>query len=159
MIKDFDAVKLQLEELAPIINSFSSEAVQLKIVELILSGQMKSDELLNQENNETDSDALRPKAKKKRTKKTPVRSKDSGAPRPTQKRSPGDGAPATLDKLVENGFFKQKRTIKDIIDHCEMNMARKFKQNEFSGKLARLVRSETLTRTKNEDGLYEYVSK
>lgn len=157
MIKDFEDVKKQLEELAPIINSFSSEAVQLKIVELILSGKKESEAPISGEEQEVPPP--KPKAKKKRAKKAQAKSKEGGAARTTPKRSQGDGAPATLEKLVANGFFEQKRTIKDIIDHCETNLARKFKQNEFSGKLARLVRSETLTRTKNEDGLYEYVSK
>ena len=35
MIKNFDKVKTQLEELSDAINKFKSEAVQLKILELI----------------------------------------------------------------------------------------------------------------------------
>ena len=157
MFKNFDDVKKQLEELAPIINSFSSEAVQLKIVELVLSGR-KASEDISEQDEDPEKPATKPKARKRQAKK--VQTKGTGDSTSTaSKRSPGDGGPATLDKLVANGFFKQKRTIKDIINHCETNLARKFKQNELSGKLARLVRSEALTRTKNEDNLYEYVSK
>ena len=36
MIEQFDTVREQLAQLAPIINSFKSEAVQLRLVELIL---------------------------------------------------------------------------------------------------------------------------
>ena len=158
MIKNFEDVKKQLEELAPIINSFSSEAVQLKIVELVLSGKRNPKETI-EKGEVREAPALKQRVRKRRSKKVQGNSKEGGAVRSSPKRSPGNGAPATLEKLVDEGFFKQKRTIKDIVDHCETNLARKFKQNEFSGKLARLVRSGVLARTKNEDGLYEYVNK
>jgi len=41
MIKNFDKVKLQLNELAEVLNKFNSEAVQLKVVELLLGGTEK----------------------------------------------------------------------------------------------------------------------
>ena len=53
-------------------------------------------------------------------------------------------------------WVSKPKTIGDIVKHCEHNMARKFKQNEFSGKLARLVRDGVLKRGKNADGQYEY---
>lgn len=43
MIKNFEIVKKQLSELAGIVNSFKSEAVQLRIVELIF-GIMPEDD-------------------------------------------------------------------------------------------------------------------
>jgi hypothetical protein len=36
MIKNFENVKAQIAELASVINSFKSEAVQLRIIELVL---------------------------------------------------------------------------------------------------------------------------
>lgn len=38
MIKNFDETKRQLAELATVLNSFKSEAVQLRIIELVLQG-------------------------------------------------------------------------------------------------------------------------
>ena len=35
MIKNFEEIKTQLKDLSEIVNSFKSEAVQLKIVELV----------------------------------------------------------------------------------------------------------------------------
>ena len=68
----------------------------------------------------------------------------------------GNGAVATLTTLVEENYFEEARTIGDIVAHCEENLARKFKANEFSGKLGRLVREKTLARKKNADSQYEY---
>jgi hypothetical protein len=68
----------------------------------------------------------------------------------------GAGAVATLTQLLAGNFFDKPRTINDIIEHCKHNLARTFKPNEFSGKLARMVRNGALTRKKNADKQYEY---
>ena len=39
MIKNFDVIKEQLKELAGVINSFKSEAVQLRLIELVFEGR------------------------------------------------------------------------------------------------------------------------
>ena len=59
-------------------------------------------------------------------------------------------------QLAESDFFKEPRTINDIIEHCKHNLARSFRANEFSGKLGRMVRNEELKRKKNKDHQYEY---
>lgn len=71
-------------------------------------------------------------------------------------RGSGHGAVAALSELVDNGFFNKPKTINDIVSHCEEKQARRFKSNEFSGKLGRLTRDGVLDRTKNGDGQYEY---
>ncbi len=75
---------------------------------------------------------------------------------PKKKLSGGTGAKATLAKLMDGDFFTQPRTINDIIEHCKHNLARSFKANGFSGKLASMVRSGELTRKKNKEEQYEY---
>ena len=72
------------------------------------------------------------------------------------KSSPGEGAVAMLTKLYEEGFFEKAKTIGDLVEHCDVNFAKKFKANEFSGRLARMVREGKLKRTKNAEGQYEY---
>jgi len=152
VIKNFDEIKEQLKELSGVINSFKSEAVQLRIVELVF-GLTEEDET-QEENAET------PPPKKKRKKKG-VASKKAATKKKSgtsTKRASGAGAPATLTKLVEENFFSKPRSIGDIVEHCEHNLARKFKSNDFSGKLARLVRDGTLKRSKNTDNQYEYTN-
>ena len=151
MIKNFDEVKRQLKDLSEIVNAFKSEAVQLRVVELVFRLEQPEQDVA--EDVAEDSDSLKKKRKKKTSKKKTITNEGG---KKTTKRASGSGAPATLTKLVEDGFFSKPKTIGDIVKHCEHNMARKFKQNEFSGKLARLVRDGVLKRGKNADGQYEY---
>lgn len=150
MIKNFEEVKTQLKELSEVINSFKSESVQLRIIDLIFG--LKEPEL--EEEEEEDTPTTKRKAKKKtkkaKTKKT-VAKKKRGS-----KSQSGQGAVATITALSEGSFFDKPRTINDIIDHCSTNMAKKIKPNDISGKLARLIRDGVLTRNKNSDNQYEY---
>lgn len=151
MIENFDKIKKQISEFAGVINLFKSEAVQLKIVELILG------DITEEASEEEIKGGEKPKRKKvglyqKSTQKKP----DSSQSSHKKKVSGGAGSFATLTQLLEGDFFKQPRTINDIIEHCKHNLAKTFKANEFSGKLARMVRDEELTRKKNKDKQYEY---
>lgn len=154
MIDNFDEVKAQLKELATVVNAFKSEAVQLRIVEIVLSGSKFESVKSEDENPETSG---KPRQKRKRpTKKAPSdTTSGAGASKGTRKAS-GTGAIATLVKVYEKGFFSKGRTINDILEHCETNLARKIKANEISGKLGRMVRNGELTRLKNSDNQYEY---
>jgi hypothetical protein len=146
MINNFEVIKKQLGELASVINLFKSEAVQLKIVELIFTVQEEKSELIPPEG----------AAKKKIIKKKQIARGEKGS-RKKIKSAPRLGAVALLSKLCEGDFFKKPKTIGDIVKHAEVNYARKCKANEFSGRLARMVRGGQLKRTKNEDGQYEYI--
>ena len=153
MIKNFDEIKEQLKELSGVINSFKSEAVQLRIVELVFGLANEEDQV--EENPVTPPPKTKRKKKRATSKKTTSKSTTGKA----TKRASGDGAPSTLTKLVEENYFSKPKTIGDIVEHCEHNLARKFKSNDFSGKLARLVRDGTLKRSKNSDSQYEYTNK
>lgn len=149
MIRDFETVKAQLAQLASVINSFKSEAVQLRVIDLILGPQQDTGLA-----GTTSDDLASPKKSLRRTK-----SKGEGSKEPPEKKkriATSGGAVALLSQLVETPFFDKPKTIKDIIDHIKLNHARTFKANEFSGKLARLVRSKGLVRKKNADKQYEY---
>lgn len=155
MINNFEEVKNQLKELATVINTFKSESVQLRIIEIVLSeGKFSA--------STGDSEIKRdkpnkPKRKNQRTKKTATTSNNSGDDTLNgKKRSSGAGAVATLLSVYQAGFFAKPRAIKNILEHCETNLARKIKANEISGKLGRMVRNGELTRAKNSDGQYEY---
>lgn len=151
MIKNFETVKAQLADLAGIINSFKSEAVQLRIIELVLGGSKA-----NEEEKELDEETTgQKKGSRQRRNKRPIKGAKDGSKKPG-KSSGGTGAVATLMRIAETDFFAKPRTINDIIDQCKNKYARHFKANEFSGKLGRMVRESELTRQKNKDKQYEY---
>lgn len=93
--------------------------------------------------------------RKSRTKQSPKADDAAGTKKRT---SSGGGAVATLVKIFEEGYFKQPRSIGDICAHCEVNLARRIKPNEISGKLGRMVRNRQLSRTKNSDNQYVYTN-
>lgn len=155
MIRNFDAIKEQLRELSAVINSFKSEAVQLRLVELVFEATESSDA-------DAVDDAGKPKAKPKP--KRPMRRKaaKSGPDSPTKAKGKAKGkagrpgGKSMLVRLHGEGFFKKAKTIKQIVEHCEQNLALKYKQTDFSGPLGRLTRDGALSRKKNSDKQYEY---
>lgn len=154
MIENFDEVKRQLKELSDVINAFKSESVQLRIIELVF-GEVST---ANDDEGQVPPDVKR-RTRRKRTVKKGSNEESAVEGQPTKsgkKRSGGSGAVSTLVSVFEKGFFAKPRAIKDILDHCETNLARKIKANEISGKLGRMVRNGKLTRSKNADGQYEY---
>lgn len=155
MIDNFEEVKNQLRELADVINKFTSEAVQLRIVELVLGGTSHA----SPTDADSSKDELEVPSPRRRAKK---RTKLSGASSDVAKKKPspaGQGPVSTLANLATGDFFDSPQSIKSIIEHCEVNLARKIKQTDISGKLARLVREGVLKRAKNSDGQYEYSKK
>lgn len=143
----FNEMKEKLGQVADILNQFKSEAVQLKVLEFLMSDSPGSS---------NESDVI--KKKRKRTKRERPGS-DSTTPR-AKRKSPsigGKGAYVTIGNLIESGFFKQPRTLKDIIEYCDKKKALKFKANEISGKMVRYLRDGKLSRDKNKDGQYQYV--
>ena len=158
MIKDFDTVKSQLKELAEVINAFKSEAVQLRIIDLVIGGAPLAAKL------ETPPPPLadpQPKPAKPRKRARKPASADSSSQPAKTTRGPAKGRPGgkvTLDTLVSEGFFKSAKTIGQIVDHCDSSLAMKYRQSDFSGPLMRLVREKSLSRKKNTDGQYEYVA-
>jgi len=153
MIKNFDELKKQLRDLADIINGFKSEAVQLRIMELVFQGA---------DGHEDDGDvdeAKNPKRKRKEKKTVSTRKTVAVEGKKKPARGGKSGPATVLTQLIEEGFFKANRTLNAIIDHSGKKKARKFKSNELSGPLARFVRDHRLDRDKNKDGQYEYFKK
>jgi hypothetical protein len=157
MIKNFEEIKKQLNELSSVINSFKSEAVQLKIVELIfqrsISEKLEKKDLLSDPSSNNENPLI---AKKKVSSRRRKAKDESGE----KNKRPVKVGPATvLSELIGDGYFDEARTIKDIIDHSDKKKARKFRANELSSPLARFVRDGRLKRDKNQDNQYEYTKK
>jgi hypothetical protein len=154
MIKDFEKIKEQLSELAGVINAFKSEAVQLRLIDLIFELPSSEEESKSETNiKKKTRSSQKPKTTKKKAAGKQGRS-NSNAPKKTA--PVGTGAVAILSQLATSDFFNEPKTINDIVTHCSTNLARHFKTNAFSGKLARMVRNGELTRTKNSENQYEY---
>jgi len=152
MFKDYESTKKHLAELATIVNSFKSEAVQLRIVELLFKDIAQNKE----DGEQLDTGSKKPLEKKTTKKKKSNSSSDNGA----KKSNRGRPGPAViLNRLYTEGFFKKKRMIGDIIAHCSSKLAFQYKTPELSGTLARFVRDGKLDRDKNAEDQYEYVQK
>jgi len=152
VIKNFDELKKQLSDLAGVINSFKSEAVQLRIVELVFQ---TSPDTSGEEKHPEES----PRSRRRGTRPSKrVSAPPAGDSLDTPKKGrTGKAGPATvLDQLISEKYFASKRTLNDIIVHCSSKKARNFKPNELSSPLARFVRDGRLKRDKNNDGQYEY---
>jgi len=149
MIEKFADIKGQLSELATVLNKFNSEAVQLRLLDVVFGKDGGKAEPDSEESSTTAHKSTRRRSRKA---KKEIESK----PEKRKKVASGSGARATLTQLLETPFFNKAQTINSIIEHCKHNLARTFKPNEFSGSLARMVRSGELTRKKNADNQYEY---
>jgi len=149
-IENLAEMKKQLTELASVLNTFKSEAVQLRLLEFILDEGSLA-------NNQPERKSPKAPAKRRRKQPKPTANKNADASSAKKKAAAsGSGAVATVTQLLEGDFFKKPRAINDIITHCKDNLARTFKANEVSGKLGQLVRTKQLTRAKNADKQYEY---
>jgi len=154
MIKNFEEIKKELRELAGIINSFKSEAVQLRLIELVFDAA-ESERGGGSSGRDKSADGRDPprrgKARSAKKVSTPKEGKAAKA-----KATGRPGGKATLDRLLAEGFFKKPKTIKQVVEHCAHHLAFKYKQSEFSGALGRLTRDGALKRAKNADKQYEY---
>lgn len=155
MIKDFELIKKQLTELSQVVNGFKSEAVQLRIVELIFGNTSEGGEGGNQ--SEERSVSQRRRGKKKASRVKPQKPEKEGEPEPSSKtkpskaRSSGGGATELLRQMVADKYFDTPRLIGEMIDHCQVKLAKRFKANELSPGLLKLVREKLLDRDKDEE--------
>jgi hypothetical protein len=159
MIQNFEQVRAQLKELADVLNSYKSEAVQLRLVELIFDATSRTpaEGVTGSASSDQPVAALRHRAVRKRaTRKTGAPAEDS-SPAPKQRGANGKlGAKGCLSRLLKEGFFRTPQTIGQLVEHCDHHLASKLKSSDFSGSLARLTREKVLKRAKNGEGQYEY---
>jgi glutathione S-transferase len=153
MIKNFSKIKEQLIELAEVLNSFKSETVQVRLVELLLGEQQSHDEAADIKPIVRRSRSEKPQ-KEEEAKKTAAKSKKI-----TRKRSKDRPGPSViLKQLTDSNYFSEKRrTISDIVAYCANTFNYQYKSTDLSGTLARLVKEEVLKREKNpETNQFEY---
>src|ERR1022692_1377216 len=104
MIEDFERTKKQLSELANVLNGFKSEAVQLRLLELIFADGVTPRAEASQQSKKADQ---KPQKRHKQAAK-----EDNPGDSTKRKKSPsGTGANSTLTGLVSSNFFAKPRTI------------------------------------------------
>lgn len=154
MFNDLGSAKRELSELAPILNTFKSEAVQLRILEHLI------DSLGVQSYAEPSKISNSNGSPKKRHQKNHSTHKND-EPRPHSSKSSKNvrkGPGSFLAELIDEGFFKKPKTIGDVILECKNKKAKTFKMEQMSTPLARATRNTKLARTQNKEGQYEYTN-
>ena len=139
--------------LAEVVNAFKSEAVQLRIIDLLFGASRREDE-------ETEASVTENGGRSRAARRRSPEKAENGNGSSDRKAGRAGGRPgarATLSKLHADGFFKKPQTLGALVKHAETNMALKYNQSDFSGSLARYVRDGKLKRTKNSENQYEYV--
>ncbi len=147
MIKDFKKSKEQLKELAEVLNEFKSEAVQVKLVELLFGDS-------------TEAAPVAVAETKPRRPGRPPKEKTVPERKATKKRvSNRPGPSVILSTLVDKNYFSDKRTIGDVVDYCMKMYNYEYKSTDLSGTLAKLAKDGVLKREKNpETNQFEYVN-
>jgi len=145
MSKHIDKLKKQLSEISEVVNSFKSEAVQLKIVEKLL------DVIIETEKSETEGAELFTKKGRHRSDDDNDNDSVNGRKKP--------GATKVLNQLISTDFFYTPRSIASIANYCKDNFDSEFKTSELSGILLKLANEHKLRRERSHDNnRYEYVS-
>ena len=152
MIDNFDRVKKQLRELASVINEFKSEAVQMRVIELLF--QQMGLELENIEERTDGEEAAKKKTKRKAKPSVKSKEKKPRAKRVLKGGRPGPGA--IVKQLIGEEFFKKPKVVQDIINHCQSKTGYTYKASEVSVALIRAIRGQSLQRTKNDQNQWEY---
>jgi hypothetical protein len=152
-VTDLDELQKKLKAFADTVNLFKSEAVQLRVVDALLSQLGATNESAPAPGSRTTSRSRR----RKREKTTePSPKLEPKAARKSSRSSGSPGSSAAITKLLGEGFFKTPKTIGTIVAHCATARGHHYKASECSPVLLRLVRDEKLTRQKNTDRQYEY---
>jgi len=146
-----EELKKELKEIAEILNLFKSEAVQLKVLDM-LTGRMTSP-----------SEATRTQKRRRSLGRKPTK-EDEVPDDESEKqgrggalaRASGGGAHSIILRLLDEGFFDKPQTIGTITKHASERLGHRLKANECSPSLLRLLRGGRLIRSKNADGQYEY---
>ncbi len=138
MSNNTEKLKNQLLEIAEVVNSFKSEAVQLRIIEKLLDTMAEEERLENGSymiHSGKDS------------------SRNQGI---NYKKKPG--ATKILYQLLSTEFFSQARTISAIAEYCQEQFHANFKTSELSGILLKLANENKLIRQRsNDNNRFEYV--
>jgi len=144
MSKHIEKLKKQLTEISEVVNSFKSEAVQLKIIDRLLDVLVEFDR-----NDAEGSETYHKKGHK--------RDDNDAYPFAQSRKKPG--ATKILNQLLSTDFFSTPRSISSIATYCKDNFDSEFKTSELSGILLKLANEHKLKRERSHDNnRFEYVA-
>ena len=144
MSRQIEKLKKQLTEIAEVVNSFQSEAVQVRVVDRLL------DEIMETERTDADSADVLSKKNRRLLSGNTEDQDDRGRKKP--------GATKVLNQLINGDYFKTPHSISSIASYCKDNYDSDFKTSELSGILLKLSKENKLKRLKShENNRFEYV--
>jgi len=145
MSKHIEKLKKQLLEISEVVNSFRSEAVQVKVIDRLLDAMIES------EKGETDGvDAFNRRVRRIRQADEDENLSTNGRKKP--------GATKVLNQLLLTDFFNSSHSISEIADYCKESYDSDFKTSELSGILLKLAKENKLRRERSDDNnRFEYV--
>lgn len=147
MIQNFEQIREQLEKLAPTINAYKSEAVQLRIVELVFAQRPVAPVFSNPASKVTvPDDPPSVSADEKQRKPRKVVAKKAGRP----------GPGAMVDTLIEEGYFKAAKGVSEVVKYCRESKVEMYSNTEISVSLSRAVKAGKLKREKTADEQFTY---
>jgi len=146
MSKHIEKLKKQLSEVSEVVNSFQSEAVQLKIIDRLL------DAMVDFEKNDNEHlDVLHKKDHKK--------AGTNGDDQFYEDHRKKPGATKILNQLLSSDFFNIPRSISAIATYCKDKFDSEFRTSELSGILLKLANENKLRRERNHDNnRFEYIA-
>jgi cysteinyl-tRNA synthetase len=145
MSKHIEKLKKQLIEISEVVNSFKSEAVQVKIIDKLFDAMIEFDR------NEVDGNE--PFTKKGRKQRSDYDT--DNYPFSAGRKKPG--ATKILNQLLSTEFFNAPQSISSIADYCKDTYNSDFKTSELSGILLKLAKEHKLKRERNNDNnRFEY---
>ena len=144
MSKHIEKLKKQLVEISEVVNSFKSEAVQVRVVDRLL------DIMIELEKADGEGAEVFIKRGYKQRGNEGNYSSVKGQKKP--------GATKILNQLLSTDFFNTAHSISSIANYCKENFDSDFKTSELSGILLKLANENKLRRERsNENNRFEYV--
>jgi hypothetical protein len=145
MSKHIEKLKKQLLEISEVVNSFRSEAVQVKVVDRLLDAMIESEKVEPE-----GADAFNRRVRRTRQTDDEENTSLNGRKKP--------GATKVLNQLLMTDYFNSSHSISEIADYCKESYDSDFKTSELSGILLKLAKENKLKRERsNDNNRFEYV--
>jgi hypothetical protein len=126
-----EQLKKELKEIAEILNLFKSEAIQLKVLDM-LTGRMTPPSATKTQKRRTSHE--RKATKEVEVPKDEAEKQNRGG---ATARASGGGAHSIILRLLEEGFFDKPQTIGAITKHASERLGHRLKANECTPSLLR----------------------
>ncbi|MGZ3766562.1 MAG: hypothetical protein ACXVA2_18005 [Mucilaginibacter sp.] len=145
MSKHIEKLKKQLLEISEVVNSFRSEAVQVRIIDRLLDAIIESEK-----GDMEGTDAFNKRGRRPKSGEDDENFSSSGRKKP--------GATKILNQLLSTDFFNARHSISEIAEYCKEHYDSEFKTSELSGILLKLAKENKLKRERsNDNNRFEYV--